>query len=147
MAKEAQSIKSKLRGVILLTSATVLLLTASAFVAYELFYFRKSLEENTSTISQMTAANASSALAFQDEEAAIEVLSSLRADPFLDFAILYDENGQVFATYPTNTAKTVIPLAPGKEGIRFEKRKIIAVRPVHQSERHLGFLYLQSDLQ
>src|SRR5438128_10256647 len=116
MTLRDQPIRRKLTIVILLTSMAVLLLTCSAFVAYEVIAFRRGLAENLTTLAQITGENSPAAPACEIQRDADKVLSALRikrdaaADGFCHMA------GELFATYPTNEPVSSCPAKPGKDG-------------------------------
>src|SRR5262245_2063612 len=94
------SIRRRLTALILATTGLVLLVTCSAFLAYEYFTFRQTAQRQLSTLAQVIATNSTAALAFTNPEDADEVLAALRADPSVVAGVLYDDKGQRFASYP-----------------------------------------------
>jgi len=74
-------IKRKVMAVIMLTSIAVLLLTAAAFMFYDLITFRQTLIRNLDTTASIIADESTAALAYGDEKTAREILAPLRADP------------------------------------------------------------------
>src|SRR5512137_1908789 len=100
MGARQPSIKRRTMAVILLTSLAVLLLTAVAFTAYDLHAYRQSRFQSLSAIAAIIADHSSSALASQDQHDARATLASLRADPRIRAAALYDGEGKLFARYP-----------------------------------------------
>src|SRR3989441_7370452 len=96
---------------------------------------------------RILATNTTASLAFANDADARELLAALRADPHIVAAALYDKNGHLFATYPANLPGGALPLAPGRDGYRFEHWKLIAFQPVAEAGgQRLGTLYLASDL-
>ena len=73
------SIRRKLRLVILLTSAIVLLLACGAFIAADRARASRVLEHDLSSLAEMIGANSAAPLTFDDRVAGTEVLSALRA--------------------------------------------------------------------
>ena len=61
-------IKRKIRWVILLTSAAVLLFTFSAYFVYEVVTFRQTYARQLSVLAKIVANNSTAALAFNIEE-------------------------------------------------------------------------------
>ena len=57
------------------------------------------LEDTLLATARITAATSSAALAFGDSDAATEILASLRHDPLISSAILYDQKNHAFSTY------------------------------------------------
>src|SRR5690606_690167 len=92
------------------------------------------------------AANSTAALAFDDREAADEILSAVRAESDLTMAALYTSNGALFSTYPNEIPLDTVPAKPGPDGVRFTRVHLDAFQPVVQGDRRLGTLYLRSDL-
>ena len=93
------SIRRKLRLVILLTSAIVLLLACGAFIAADRARASRVLEHDLSSLAEMIGANSAAPLTFDDRVAGTEVLSALRARPAIVAAVMYTRSGQPFAIY------------------------------------------------
>src|SRR6266850_889504 len=138
--------RRKLTGAIMLTSVTVLVLTCAVFITYEIVSFRATMTRNLTTRAEMFAANATAAVAFRNELDATELLDSLRTDPHIEGACLYDANGEVFASYPQTMPPEEFPANPPKQGFRFEGSHFVIFQPVVQDSRWLGTLYFKSDL-
>ena len=91
-------IKDKLMRVIMLTCTVVLVIMSTVYIVVEYFTYREVARRNVMVISSVVAANSSAALAFDSPRDAFETLSALRANIFIESAILYDRTGKVFAT-------------------------------------------------
>src|SRR6185503_11438194 len=109
------SIRRKLMVIILSTSGVVLLLTSVAFISYEWLTFRRGLQESITTLAQVVADNSTAALAFRSPSDAREVLSALKAEKAIIGAVLYDQNGRVFAFYPDDLTPDLFPQNPGQD--------------------------------
>ncbi|WP_438479163.1 sensor histidine kinase [Oleiharenicola lentus] len=142
-------IQRKLMVVIMATSAVVLLLTCSAFLAYEAITFRQGSLRQLSTLGEVIATNSTAVLAFDNAEDATEVLSALRAEKHITEAALYNKDGQLFARYPVSAPDEILPKYPGVDGYRFSEGKLIGFTPVVQvrGSQRLGTLYLSSDME
>src|SRR3954466_4029021 len=92
------SIKNRVRAVILLTSITVLLATASAFIAYEIFSFRGYLVRHFSTLAAVMADDCAASLDFQQPSTAEDLLGALKAEPEIMAVAIYDADGNLFAS-------------------------------------------------
>src|SRR5688572_11994311 len=112
-------IQRKLMTVILVTSGAVLLLTYSAYFAYEFITFRQTIQRQLTTLGEIIATNCTAALAFDSPEDAYEILSAVRADKHIVAAGLYDEQGSLFSYYPDNLPPTAFPPLEKKEGYVF----------------------------
>ncbi len=139
-------IRRKLMAVMLLTNAVVLLLTCTAFIAYEILTFRKATVKQLSVLGEIIAANSTAALAFDNPDDAKEILTALKAERHVVAASLYDENSLLFSRYPADLPATAFPAAPEGDGYRFANSHFDVFQPVAQGEKRLGTLYLKSDM-
>ena len=94
-SKEA-SIQGKLMRVILVTSATALLLTTIYYFTYEYYSFRQTTKSHLSTLGRIIAENSTAALAFDDKKTAEEVLNALKAEPHIVAAGVFGNNRHLF---------------------------------------------------
>lgn len=139
-------IQKKLITVILLTCGAVLLLTCTAFFAYEFFTFRQTTVQQLSTLGEIIASNSTAALAFDDRESAHEILSALKAERHIEAASLYDKNGQLFSIYPNDSPDNTFPSKPALDGYSFKNSYLEGFQPVIQGGNRLGTLYIRSDM-
>src|SRR5439155_5789759 len=109
MVFENLSIKTKVIAVIMLTSMIVLLLTAAAFMAYDLFTYRQTVIQHVKVSSAIVAAEGAVAISFTDPDYGREMLSSLGGDSHFVSAALYDDKDHLFAWYPTNRPSAGFP--------------------------------------
>src|SRR5450432_2608783 len=113
-------IKRKLMLVVLLTSGFALLLMGSALISYELVTFRRSLAVNMGVLANIIGANSTGAIAFRDPKSAQEILAALSAEHQITRAAIYDQDGKVFARFPTTQGLISFPPAPRADGYRFD---------------------------
>jgi len=141
-------IRRKLTAILLATSGLVLLLTSAAFVGYEYWSFRRAARDMLMQRGRILAATSTASLAFANDADAREILSALKADPHMVAAALYDKDGHLFATYPANPPRDVLPAVPGPDGYRFERGLLTGFQTVaEEGSQPLGTLYLASDLE
>jgi signal transduction histidine kinase len=140
-------IQQKLMMVILLTCGAVLLMTCTSFVAYEVYTFRQTTLQHLSTLGQIVAANSTAAIAFQSQEDAEEILSALKAEKHVELAILYDNDGNVFAVYPFDTIGNIPRIADIPNGYQFTTNHLEGYQPVVEGTQRLGTLYIKFNLQ
>ncbi len=148
MAFRDAPIRRKLMTMLLSTSGAVLLLTCAAFIGSEFLTYRSKKISDLATLGEIFAAQSTSALAFDNQRDATENLASLRAEPHIVAACLYDRRGLLFARYPANAPDSLFPHAPGVDGHRFVDGHLHGFTPVVQvqgSER-FGTLFLDSDM-
>ncbi len=134
-------------SVILLTCTVVLVLICSAYIVLEYSSSKDILRNKVSTLGAVVASNSSAALAFDSEDDAAEILSALHGDPHIEAAALYDRDGNLFATYPENIQRNLVPAHPEPPGYEFQNDHLVGFEPVVQATERLGTLYISSDLQ
>jgi PAS domain S-box-containing protein len=146
MPLRSTPIQRKLMTVILLTCGVVMLLACSAFITYEFITIRSGMVRSLMTRSEIIAASCERALALQRPDDTTEVLLALRSDPRMLAACVYDKQGHLFATYPSNAPAASFPKLPQIFGVRFESSSLVVFGPIHQGERFYGTIYLKSSL-
>ncbi len=147
MTPQSLPIKRNIMAVIMLTSLTVLALTVASFIAYDLTTFRDTMVQPLATLARVVAANSTAALAFKNQKDAAEILSSLRTEPEIIAAALYDGQGKIFVTYTNSATLAQIPPVPEEWGHRFADRQLVLFQPVSQGGTRLGTLFLKADLR
>ena len=146
MARSSTPIRQMLMRMIVLSSAAVLAVTTTAFCGYEFVTFRQASVQQLQILSQAIASNSTAALAFDNREDAVAVLTAFRADPHIVAAALYDTQGRLFASYRPGTAAQDFPQRPGALGYRFGRSALTGFQPVAEGVQRLGTLYVESDL-
>lgn len=139
-------IRRKVMLVTLATSVTVLLLTASSLIGYELVTFKRNAQEKVALLARVVASNSTAALAFRSKSEGSTLLASLRTDSEIAAAALYDRSGEIFVTYPLNSKNTSIPLHPGKDGCVISGNRVLVFEPAIEAETRHGTLYLEYHL-
>ncbi len=147
MAPRQTSIQKRVRAVILLASVIVLFVTAAAFVIYEVISFRTHLVRNLSTLAGVIADNSVAPLAFDNKAIAEEILAALRAEPDIEAAVLFDSEGDIFATYPKALAASLLPRTMDTKGHQFRDGGLVLFEPVLQENKAIGTLYLRSSFR
>jgi PAS domain S-box-containing protein len=141
------SIQRKLLRIVLITSAVVLFVTCATFFAYEFFTYRDAAKEELSTLGKIIAANSTAALAFKSPNDAEEILQTLKANTHIVAAVLYDVNGNLFASYSPHLTDKSLPAHPGKDGYHYVDAYLQGFEPVAEQGNRVGTLYLQSDMK
>jgi signal transduction histidine kinase/ActR/RegA family two-component response regulator len=134
-------------AIMLLTSAAAIVLTSSALILYELVTTRDESLEQVATLARVVAANSTAALAFRDEHDAQEVLATLRTEPSIVSAALYDQRGELFASYAAaGVHGEIYPQSLGADGYRFIAGRLEGFEPVSERPaQRLGTLYVHAD--
>src|SRR5688500_15920452 len=102
-------IQRKLMSVILITSALVLSLMCVAYIILEYYSFRATLKRDITVLGDVISSNVSGAVAFQSQADANEILNALRAEPHVVAACIYDQQGKIFAFYPSDVSPELFP--------------------------------------
>ena len=146
MAFRDWPIKRKLTVATMLTSISVLVLTAAGFLLYYVVSYRASLVTGVSAQSAILARHSARALAAGDLASMQPNLEALRADPHIRQAALYDHNGRLVARYPAEAPGQAFPPAPGLPGASLHSGGVVCFAPVEQAGRAVGTLYVKSDM-
>lgn len=130
---------------LLVASGSVALLTCGAYYIYEALTVRDTARTELTVLGDIVSRNSTAALAFDNAEDANAVLGHTRANPNLTVAALYDEQDKLFAVFQRESAAP--PAQPGAIRVAYEGNRLVLVRPVIQSGKRLGTLYLESSIE
>ncbi|TBR18791.1 MAG: HAMP domain-containing protein, partial [Chitinophagaceae bacterium] len=140
-------IERKLTRVILSVAGISLAFISIFFLAYQYQEERKSMLNNISAIGKIVAANSTAAVAFNDKESSVEILSSLRSKPHIIASCIFDANGQLFSYYPASLKITELPKSINGMGYFFSKNYLEGYEAIEEGDMRFGTLYLKSDLE
>ncbi len=134
--------------VIMTVSVAILGLAASLFFLYELGNEEKRVSTEIDNKATLIAANIASTLLFNDTVSANETLRTLKVDPSVLIAVLFDEVGNPFATYSQEEgyASQLETTALKPEGVYLEEEFIEVFRPATIQDNRVGTVFIRSDL-
>jgi signal transduction histidine kinase len=92
------SIPKKIVAIIMIISGAALLLASAALIAYDFTSARQELKASSTVFARIVADNTTAAVSFDDAAAAVETLSSLRAESSIVASCIYTPRG-LFAQY------------------------------------------------
>ena len=141
-------ISKKLTLTMMTASGVSLLLASLSFSGFDVIFYRHSVAGHLKSLASITGANVAASLTYHDPKSANMVLRSLRAEPNIVGARVYDAQGKVFASY-RRSALTAAPLpdsAPGF-GYQLENDRITSSSPIELDDETIGTVYLVSDTQ
>jgi signal transduction histidine kinase len=141
------SIRRKLTVIIMATSSAALLLACAAFVLHDRFDFRRLLVSDLSTLAQIIGSHSAAALLFNDSKVAGESLATLKAEPHILWACIYNRRGEVFAHYVRGGGGIVLPLKPPAPGHRFAPGRLRLATAIDFDGERVGTVLLESDLE
>jgi two-component system, NtrC family, sensor kinase len=99
MKPVANSIQQQVLLFTFAVSIGVLLPVGTVLFINHFSQFKLKLSDSLQATARVFASNAAAALAFDDRDAAVELIASLSNDPSIAAAALYTQNGTRFATY------------------------------------------------
>ncbi len=141
------SIRKKLGLLTACGALVALALAASAFAIHTVRSIHAGKEQQLVALADILGSNAATALEFRDRETAVEVLASLRLQPSIECAALFDPDNQLIASYPSGLPEEALPsdLLPTSKAMLVEQNVVVIHEIVHGSER-VGTIYLKSNL-
>jgi two-component system sensor histidine kinase/response regulator len=139
-------IKYKLQAIVMVTVCAALVLATGAFLVYDQLSERQDLREETGLLADIFGTSSTAALSFGDRHAAIEILSSLRAQPGVIAACIYGTDGQPFAVFQRSpTATRAFPLAESDRDW-FESDRYKQFKSIQMDGQKIGTIYIEADL-
>ena len=93
------SIRVKLTVVIVLTSIITLVLASIAFIITDRKNYKNELAQNAGLLAQVMADNSASAVLFEDNDSAEEILQAGKRDAQIAWSIVLTPDGAQFASY------------------------------------------------
>ncbi|MGH7126960.1 MAG: CHASE sensor domain-containing protein [Planctomycetaceae bacterium] len=143
------SLKTKLTVLLVSASGLALLLACTAFVANNVVTVRSSTVSHLSAVADVVGANTTAAVTFHDREVAAEALASLRHEPIVRFACVYDREGRPFATYHRSDLTDVrTPPPVRRDGHRFTSRGTLEVfKSISDRQDRVGTLYVEAGME
>ena len=137
------SFRRKFALVVMASCTFALFVTCFAFTLHELRGFRASLVKQLASLGDVIGANSTAALSFLDQEAASENLHSLRAQPHVVCARIFDARGEVLGAYDREDEGCTVD--ESEEGQRFGAGTLDVFRRVELDGRPLGTVFIRSD--
>lgn len=133
--------------VIMTVSVAVLGLAASLFFLYELENQEQRISTEIDSKAVLIAANIASTLLFKDIASANGTLRTLKVDPSVITAILYDEENKFFAGFSREGYVSQIETYQLKlDGVYLEEEFVEVFRPVIIHDNRVGTVFIRSDL-
>src|SRR6267142_7065181 len=140
-------LKRRLTFVVLGTCVPVLLLACALLATYEWLDFRRAMTRNMSVLADVLGGNSRAALAFEDKDAAREILKALQSEPHVMAACLYSKDGALFAQYSRPGWRGSFPARPETDGHRFENGSLLLFRQIVLNGKSIGSICLNTDLE
>jgi two-component system, NtrC family, sensor kinase len=140
------SIKTKLMVLTMLAVMTAMSLACAGFVVNDIRLMRADMTQQLTALAEVLGANTTAALTFDDSETAEQLLNSLKKQHVVTSALLYDAEGQLFATYSAVSLDEAQKKLPGFIGYEFRNQHLHVVQSVVENGEQVGSIHLMGDL-
>ena len=141
------AIRTKLILLAMASASLALTLLCIGLAVNDIQMMRNSTVQNLSTQARVLAFNSTAVLSFRDAPAAELLLKSLKSQPLIEFACLYDSTGKVLATFSIDDISDSIPPLPGENGYQFTSRGTLEMfRKIQDGNEFVGTLYLSENV-
>jgi diguanylate cyclase (GGDEF)-like protein len=163
--KKFRDLSIRVKLIVLLGASAAMALSISAVISLSLTFLTQRAQSlrHLQQISDIASENLTAALAFNDSASAARLLGSLRANPNILAAVIFDDAGQEFSTYLSPAGESAALTAQltnlaqkakadrtelagprqGLESMNFEYRS--AITPIRFDGRAIGSLTIVSD--
>jgi PAS domain S-box-containing protein len=139
-------ISRKLMVITMVTTAAALLLSGIGIVFIDSILFRGYLERDLSALAQIIANNSTAALAFDDPQAAANMLDALKARMHIVTACIYRADGSLLAQHSRQGAAGTCPAPAAFDDSRYTKTQLNLSKPILLQGRRVGTLVIAYDL-
>ena len=136
------------------TALTVVTLSYSIFIVNFWLTSRDQLVESLHTLTKAVSANASAAVIFDDSLTAAEILNTLNANTDIEYAVLYNKHGELFASYGALTQanysqkfEQYMAVIRLEWGFEFADDYLFIEQPVMVENRRVGLLGVAVSLE
>ncbi len=119
------SLQRKLLAVILLTTLTAVVVALGAMTVHALRLYHQGWTDILSTQADLLGHTVAPALAFDDPKVASENLNTLKFQPRIRAAAIYNARGGLFATYSADAAEASFPKLPEVDDVYVEQQNMI----------------------
>jgi len=126
-----------------------LLLACTAFTIHDVRMIRAAKVKQIEILADILGSNAATALEFHDPVTGKEVLSSLRLQPSIEVAALFDAQGELLATYPAEpSADQAMGTCPRVTDALFtDDGYLVIAEDIDRDDEKVGTVYLRSNLK
>ena len=142
---KTRSLRTKLLGVVLVTTFVAVAVALTAMVGYDLHAYHRSWSDDMSAQAELLGRTTAAALTFDDAKAARENLGLLRLRPQVRAAAIYGARGALFASYVAKAGGRAIPTAAEPDGVQVQDGELTVFRQIVDNGDVLGTVYLRAD--
>ncbi len=140
-------IRTKLRWILAISNVLVVVLMGSAMVRHDRNTFRDRLTWQLDVISRIVADNCASSIIFEDQEFTTETLANLGFLPMLRNAVVFRQDGTVFASYgESDEIDNTQATDQNFDEPVFTNNCIILTHPINWNGEQVGYMLLAYNL-
>jgi signal transduction histidine kinase len=139
-----RSLRATLLRLIHTVTLTAVSLALFVMVAYDLQRHRRDWINDLTTQAELLGLTSAAALAFDDSAAAKENLALLHYRPRMLLGAIYDERGNIFASYVREGYGGSPPELPGTDGIRVDGSDFVGFRRIEHDGQIVGTVHLRA---
>ncbi|MET0004571.1 MAG: ATP-binding protein [Candidatus Thiodiazotropha sp.] len=140
------SIKHKLEAIILVTTASVLLLSLLLFMIVEINSARGETATRLQSLAILLGANSSAAITFDDQSTAKDILSTLSTQKDVVEATIFLNNGESFARYQSENYKSTLDFSDNRSGIGSYFKLVAIKEKILLDGENIGYLHIVGDM-
>ncbi len=148
------NISIKYKVIIIIITVTLLsqIIAAFFYVRYDKNEFSKKNLQSLEIVSQIISNNSTAAILFNDSKQATSILKSLKAEPHINIACIFNEKKQPFANFKRDSVKSISPqlIINSKDTTILNEQSIKILRPIFDesdSKTIIGYIFLDRDLK
>lgn len=137
------SIQNKLTGIILLVTTVAVAGGFAANIVQMSRNFRKGLQQDTALQAKLVGEYCVVPLSFHDKRQAENVLAKLQTLPHIESGRVYDDNGDLFASFERGGGEIAPRLTDTRKRAVFEQGYLHTYEPIVFNGQEYGTVYLQ----
>ncbi|MDZ4289126.1 MAG: CHASE sensor domain-containing protein, partial [Prosthecobacter sp.] len=132
--------------IIMVISSTALLLACAAILIYERHAFRETMARDFGIIADTFDDNVASGLTFNDPESIVQTLTTLKADPGILAACVYDKAGTFIVQYQRADLKGTFTFPEAQRtGQHFQDDRLDTYQDITLAGEFIGSVYIAAD--
>jgi len=141
------TIKRKLIVIIMTISSFALLIAGTAVITYDYISYKNNMVRDLNILAEVIGTNSTAALEFNDDEAATEILSAVKAKKNINAACIYTIDGEILSIYNRDTDHRFdFPTRPKTNFYKFRDDRLVLFQAISLDHKKIGFIYLVSNL-
>jgi signal transduction histidine kinase len=138
-------VRHKLVVMIMLTSATVLVLASIGYLVNDYLRTREELRGQLETQANLVLENSVASIDFADRQGALDTIRTLSENRYLQIACLYDTRGRLFVEFTADADAPCAAEAPA-DGYTYALNRLAVTRSLWKEGKLAGTIHLRSSL-